>query len=150
MKRKISIIIIITLILNVAINLLGNISLGATKNGAEDEKKNPESYWSRTNAPVFYGTTKITLKKGIIEEFNVLDSRFRIFAKDFEDGEITPPIPDEEEEIPPETDDEDKEEEESPPTISDDEDKENEEIIPPIADEEDKEELPPIINEENK
>ena len=92
MKRKISIIIIITLIINVSINLLGNISLGATKNKEESEKKNHESYWSTTNAPLFYGTTKITLKKGIIDEFDVLDSRFRIFAKDFEDGDLTPQI----------------------------------------------------------
>ena len=41
---------------------------------------------------MFYGATKITLQKGIIDEFDVLDARFRIFAKDFEDGELTPYI----------------------------------------------------------
>jgi len=55
-------------------------------------KNNPNSYWSTTNAPVFYGTTKITIKRGLIEEFDVNDSRFRIFAKDFEDGDLTPSI----------------------------------------------------------
>ena len=92
MKKKISILIIITLILNIAINIFGNISLAAVKNVVENDKKNSESYWSTKNAPMFYGATKITLKQGIIDEFDVLDSRFRIFAKDFEDGDLTPEI----------------------------------------------------------
>lgn len=92
MKRKISILIIITLILNIVINLFSNISFSRTTSKSENEKKNPESYWSTKNAPVFYGTTKITLQKGIIDEFDVLDTRFRIFAKDFEDGDLTPNI----------------------------------------------------------
>lgn len=92
MKKKISILIILTLILNLALNIFGNISFAATNIKKENEKKNPESYWSTKNAPLFYGATKITLKKGIIDEFNVLDSRFRIFAKDFEDGDLTPNI----------------------------------------------------------
>ena len=91
MKRKVSILLIITLIFNVAINILGNIAY-ATTNNTKEEKKNSDSYWSRENAPVFYGATKITLKKGIIDEFNILDSRFRIFASDFEDGDLTPSI----------------------------------------------------------
>lgn len=41
---------------------------------------------------MFYGATKITIKKGLIDKFDVLDSRFRIFAKDFEDGDLTPKI----------------------------------------------------------
>ena len=92
MKKKISILIILTLILNLTLNIFGNISFATTNIKKENEKKNPESYWSTKNAPLFYGATKITLKKGIIDEFNVLDSRFRIFAKDFEDGDLTPNI----------------------------------------------------------
>ncbi len=92
MNRKISILIIITLILNIVINVFSNISFAVTNNQTKEEKKNSESYWSTKNAPMFYGTTKITLQKGIIDEFNVLDSRFRIFAKDFEDGDLTPNI----------------------------------------------------------
>ena len=92
MKKKISILIIITLILNIAINLFGSITLATTNKSTETEKKNPDSYWSTKNAPLFYGTTKITLKKGIIDEFNVLDTRFRVFARDFEDGDLTPQI----------------------------------------------------------
>jgi hypothetical protein len=64
----------------------------ATEKSNEETKKNEESYWSTTNAPIFYGATKITLKKGIIDKFDVLDTRFRIFAKDFEDGDLTPNI----------------------------------------------------------
>lgn len=91
MKKKISIVLIITLIFNIVMNVLGNIAY-ATTNNTKEEKKNPDSYWSTTNAPVFYGTTKITLKQGIIDKFDVLDSRFRIFASDFEDGDLTPSI----------------------------------------------------------
>lgn len=55
-------------------------------------KKNAESYWSTKNAPIFYGATKITLEIGSIDSFNVKDTRFRIFAKDFEDGDLTDKI----------------------------------------------------------
>ena len=56
------------------------------------DKKNPDNYWSTENAPIFYGATKITIPKGLVESFNPLDARFRIFAKDFEDGDLTPYI----------------------------------------------------------
>lgn len=92
MKKKISIIIIITLILNILINLFGNITFASANTKINGKKKNPDSYWSEKNAPLFYGTTKITLRKGIIDNFNVLDARFRIFARDFEDGDLTPKI----------------------------------------------------------
>lgn len=92
MKKKISLLIIITLILQLVLNAFNNIAYATSTNKTTDEKRNSESYWSKTNAPVFYGTTKITIKQGIIDEFNVLDSRFRIFAKDFEDGDLTPKI----------------------------------------------------------
>ena len=89
MKKKISILLILILLLNV---LMSIVSLGASKDIIENEKKNPESYWSTENAPMFYGATKIVLKQGIIDEFDVLDPRFRIFAKDFEDGDLTSEI----------------------------------------------------------
>ena len=91
MKKKVSILITIALILNMILQVFGNLSFAVTTNQTE-EKKHPESYWSTKNAPMFYGATKITLQKGIIDEFDVLDARFRIFAKDFEDGELTPYI----------------------------------------------------------
>ena len=87
MKKKVSLLIILTFILNIILGLFYNFSFSS-----ETEKKNPNSYWSTNNAPLFYGATKITLKKDIIDEFNVLDSRFRIFAMDFEDGDLTPKI----------------------------------------------------------
>lgn len=88
MKKKISILILFTLILNLTLSILTNLSFASTKS----QKKNSESYWSTKNAPLFYGTTKITLKKGILDEFHVLDTRSRIFARDFEDGDLTPKI----------------------------------------------------------
>ena len=91
MKKKVSLLITITLILNMVLQVFGNVSFAVTTNQTE-EKKHPESYWSTQNAPMFYGATKITLQKGIIDEFDVLDARFRIFAKDFEDGDLTPYI----------------------------------------------------------
>lgn len=50
------------------------------------------SLYSKTNAPLFYGATKITIDKNVTENFSVKDSRFRIFAKDFEDGDVSPNI----------------------------------------------------------
>ena len=86
MKRKISIIIFIILLVNIFSILFYNFSF------ANGKKRNPNSYWSTTNAPIFYGATKITLKKNLLNEFNVFDSRFRIFATDFEDGDLTQKI----------------------------------------------------------
>lgn len=45
-------------------------------------------YYSTKNAPVIYGTSKIIIAKNAISKFDILDSRFRTFAKDFEDGDI--------------------------------------------------------------
>lgn len=47
------------------------------------------SLYSETNVPLFYGATKITIDKNVTENFSVKDSRFRIFAKDFEDGDLS-------------------------------------------------------------
>lgn len=55
---------------------------------AEDYK----SLYSETNAPLFYGVTKITIDKNVTNVFSEKDSRFRIFARDFEDGDVTPKI----------------------------------------------------------
>lgn len=90
MKKKISILILFTLILNLTLSILTNLSFASTKS----QKKNSESYWSTKNAPLFYGTAKITLKKGILDEFHVLDTRFRfrIFARDFENEDLTSKI----------------------------------------------------------
>lgn len=50
------------------------------------------SLYRKTNAPLFYGATKITIDKNVTDAFSEKDSRFRIFAKDFEDGDVTPKI----------------------------------------------------------
>lgn len=46
------------------------------------------------NVPLFYGTTEIEIDKNVIDNasFDVLDSRFRVFARDYEDGDLTPSI----------------------------------------------------------
>lgn len=47
------------------------------------------SFYSTKNAPIFYGATEITIDKDVTTNFSVLDSRFRILAKDFEDGDLS-------------------------------------------------------------
>ena len=42
-----------------------------------------ESYWSESSAPVIYGTTEISIPQGT--SFELDDTRFRVFARDFED-----------------------------------------------------------------
>lgn len=92
MKRFLSLLIFITLTLIILLNSFSNISFSATAKKTNNVKRNSNSYWSLSNAPMFYGATNITIKKGLIDKFDVLDSRFRIFAKDFEDGDLTPKI----------------------------------------------------------
>lgn len=46
-----------------------------------------KGYWNDLNAPEFYGTTKIILKQN--STFSLTDTRYRIFAKDFEDFDVT-------------------------------------------------------------
>lgn len=48
--------------------------------------------YSTNNAPIFYGATKITIDKNVTENFSIKDSRFRIYAKDFEDGDLSSKI----------------------------------------------------------
>ena len=87
MKRKLVIVMIIIMILSTVNGIQRNIVFAS-----EIEKKNENSYWSTKNAPIIYGATKITIKKGIIDSFDVKDARFRVFAKDFEDGDLTDKI----------------------------------------------------------
>lgn len=49
-----------------------------------------ESLYSESNSPEFYGLTKAIIKTGDI--FDINDSRYRIFARDFEDGDMTDKI----------------------------------------------------------
>lgn len=48
--------------------------------------------YSANNAPIFYGATKITIDKNVTGNFSIKDPRFRIYAKDFEDGDLSPNI----------------------------------------------------------
>ena len=87
MKRKLVIVMIIVVILSTVNGIQRNIVFAS-----EQEKNNENSYWSTKNAPIIYGATKITIKKGILDSFDVKDARFRVFAKDFEDGDLTDKI----------------------------------------------------------
>ena len=51
------------------------------------EEDNDGNYWSTSNAPLIYGPSSITIPVGTA--FDVKDTRFRVFAKDFEDREIS-------------------------------------------------------------
>ena len=46
-----------------------------------------KGFWSEDNNPEFYGTTKIVIKKG--ENFSLDNTIYRIFARDFEDFNIS-------------------------------------------------------------
>lgn len=58
------------------------------------KKANAESisFYDEKAAPIFYGATKITISKDAVDTFSVKDSRFRVFATDYEDGDVTPNI----------------------------------------------------------
>ena len=43
-------------------------------------------YWSESNEPVFYGAIGAKISKNVV--FDTSDPRFRIFARDFEDGDL--------------------------------------------------------------
>ena len=87
MRKKLVVLIIVVMLLNTMSAMLGNIVFASN-----EEKKNENSYWSTKNAPIIYGATKITIKKGMLKNFDVNDTRFRVFAKDFEDGDLTEQI----------------------------------------------------------
>ena len=87
MRKKLVVLIIVVMLLNTMSAILGNIVFASN-----EEKKNENSYWSTQNAPIIYGATKITIKKGMLKNFDVNDTRFRVFAKDFEDGDLTEQI----------------------------------------------------------
>lgn len=44
-------------------------------------------YWSTQSAPVIYGPSKITIPRGT--QYDPMDTRFRVFAKDFEDRDVS-------------------------------------------------------------
>ena len=90
MKKRLSILVMLAFICNILLGIFLNISFASSNK--KSKKNNIDSYWSTNNAPLFYGTTKITLRKDILDNFDLLDARFRIFAKDFEDGDLTPQI----------------------------------------------------------
>ena len=63
------------------------LCIGGSLTVQAEEKKNAESYWSKENKPLIYGASSISVPKGL--DFDIKDTRFRVFARDFEDGDIT-------------------------------------------------------------
>ena len=57
---------------------------------AAASQQNPDSYYSEDNAPVLYGAGEISIPVGT--PFSVSDSRFRVFATDFEDDDLSQDI----------------------------------------------------------
>ena len=64
------------------------IFFGLTKAGNTEQNYN--SYYSTSNKPIFYGASKVTIATN--SDFNIRDARFRVFANDFEDGDLTSSI----------------------------------------------------------
>ena len=67
--------------------IFGLVSMCA-QNVAALTTRSSDFYYSEKNAPVIYGISKITMSKNAVTEFNTNDARFRVFARDFEDGEL--------------------------------------------------------------
>lgn len=63
---------------------------GINTYAAGEEPKNENSYYKKDNAPIIYGTIGIEIPK--YENFDVKNSLYRVFAKDFEDGDLTSKI----------------------------------------------------------
>jgi len=87
--KNVRILFFITLLFTISFLLYTSISthmLGVLRKNASN------SFWNDKNSPVFYGATKITIGQGALSEFDVNDARFRIFARDFEDGDVTEKI----------------------------------------------------------
>lgn len=84
-------IFIFCIVLAVVLSTLVSISF-FNKEALADDEQEPSSWYDEKRAPEFYGATEIILGKGSISAFDVKDSRFRIFAKDFEDGDLTKDI----------------------------------------------------------
>ncbi len=69
------------------------LSLGVFKVASTERvraKEQSDFYWSELNAPVFYGAIGAKISKNV--DFSTSDPRFRIFVRDFEDGDLKPKI----------------------------------------------------------
>ena len=88
MKKVLSFILVINFFVGLCFN---NTVVYASNREILNKKDNiTKGYWSESNSPEFYGTTKIVLKKG--DTFSTKDARYRIFARDFEDFDLTQSI----------------------------------------------------------
>lgn len=65
-----------------------NQQTGQTKGAITSaDNGNGDLFWSDSQAPQMYGTCEATIPVG--ENFSTTDARFRVFARDFEDGDVT-------------------------------------------------------------
>ena len=92
-KRKNNFYKLFVFIITLAV-CLGSVGFNglANINSQSAETVEHSILYSVNNAPIFYGATKITIDKNVTTSFNIKDSRFRIYAKDFEDGDISSKI----------------------------------------------------------
>jgi hypothetical protein len=69
-------------------------ALPTTVAATETESSSDTSYvyWDETRPPTLYGAGDIKIPVNHLTEFNPLDTRFRVFATDFEDGDLTQSI----------------------------------------------------------
>lgn len=65
------------------------IGIFSVQNIAVAEESSYKSFYSTENKPLFYGATEITIDKNVVSTFDEKDARFRIMARDFEDGDLT-------------------------------------------------------------
>lgn len=76
------------IVLAVVLSTLFSIGIFGSSEAFADNEPGV-SWYDEKRAPEFYGATEIALGKNAVSEFDIKDSRFRIFAKDFEDGDLT-------------------------------------------------------------
>lgn len=76
-------------ILIASVTAMVSVIFSMKNSNREAEAEVYVSLYSVSQAPIFYGATEITIDKNVTDNFDINDSRFRIFAKDFEDGDVS-------------------------------------------------------------
>lgn len=65
------------------------------KKNPEHDKKDDDDNTKKEpigEVPLFYGTSSIVIDKDVIESFDPYDSRYRVYCRDYEDGDISSSI----------------------------------------------------------
>lgn len=67
--------------------VMTSVSFAAMAAGTQQQERKPGSFYSTSNPPNLDGTTAISLRVG--ESFDPESPQYRLFANDFEDGDVT-------------------------------------------------------------